>query len=105
MHQNILDNWLIIMCTENDIDEEALCMLVDNFEEFNHLVPKSGIRMKIKFIIQQLCQRFHESYAPVPSQVLLYIRFGVKYMSICIWSYTIFEYLCFNLYFKVLKQD
>ena len=46
------------------INEEA-----DNFEEFNHLVPKSGIRMKIKFIIHQLCQQLHESHAPIPSQV------------------------------------
>ena len=62
------------MSTENDIDKEALCMLVDNFEEFNHLVPKSGTRMKIKFIIHQLCQRLHESHTPILSQVLPFIH-------------------------------
>ena len=62
------------MHTENDIDGEALSMLLNNFEEFRHLVPKSGYRMKIKFIIQQQhCEHLQvgiqESCSSVPPQV------------------------------------
>ena len=45
----------LYICTENDIDGDALVMLLKNFEEFHHLVPKSAIRMKIKHIILQHC--------------------------------------------------
>ena len=70
------------MFSENDIDEEALCMLVNNFEEFTHLLPKSGIRMKIKFIIKRFGQPSHKQLAEVLLCICilsLYVR--TKYVA------------------------
>ena len=38
--------------TENHIDGIALVALPEDFEEFKHLVPSSGLRMRIKVLIR-----------------------------------------------------
>ena len=38
--------------TENHIDGIALVALPEDFEEFKHLVPSSGLRMRIKALIR-----------------------------------------------------
>ena len=48
MHDNI--NFLL--ATENLVDGETLFMLKSNFDEFKHLVPQSGLRIKIKSLIE-----------------------------------------------------
>ena len=41
--------------TGNFIDGDALVMLPNDFEEFCHLVPQSGIRMKLKAVVEKQC--------------------------------------------------
>ena len=38
---------------ENYIDGPALAMLPQDFEEFCHLIPQSGIRIKLKGLIRK----------------------------------------------------
>ena len=38
---------------DNDIDGPALAMLPQDFEEFCHLIPQSGIRIKLKSLINK----------------------------------------------------
>ena len=38
--------------TENHIDGIALGALPDDFEEFKHLIPSTGLRMRIKALIR-----------------------------------------------------
>ena len=53
-------------------------MLLNNFEEFKHLVPKSGTRMKIKSIIQQNCGGNQELQIAALPQVLLCVKYDYK---------------------------
>ena len=44
-----------IYVVDNFIDGAALALLPDDFTEFSHLVPQSGLRMKLKAAIDRLC--------------------------------------------------
>ena len=48
---------------ENYIDGTALLALPGDFEEFQHLVPQSGLRMRLKAAIDKLCS----SSMPTPN--------------------------------------
>ena len=50
-HDNI-NLFIFLLATENLVDGETLCMLKSNFDEFKHLVPQSGLRIKIKSLIE-----------------------------------------------------
>ena len=69
------------LCTENDINGEALSMLLNIFEEFKHLVPKSGTRMKIKSIIQRNCGENQELQIAALPQVLLCVKYAYMLYS------------------------
>ena len=49
VHRHIYNNYIF---TENHIDGIALVALPEDFEEFKHLVPSSGLRMCIKALIR-----------------------------------------------------
>ena len=49
VHRHIYINYIF---TENHIDGIALVALPEDFEEFKHLVPSSGLRMRIKALIR-----------------------------------------------------
>ena len=49
VHIGIYNNYIF---TENHIDGIALVALPEDFEEFKHLVPSSGRRMRIKALIR-----------------------------------------------------
>ena len=49
MYIGIYNNYIF---TENHIDGIALVALPEDFEEFKHLVPSSGLRMRIKALIR-----------------------------------------------------
>ena len=44
---------ILCMSLENCIDGPALAMLPQDFEEFSHLIPQSGIRIKLKGLIRK----------------------------------------------------
>ena len=44
-----------LFATGNFIDGDALLMLPNDFDEFCHLVPQGGIRMKLKAVVEKYC--------------------------------------------------
>ena len=48
MHVNLLSSFVL---NRESFDGETLCMLKNNFDEFKQLVPQSGLRIKIKGLI------------------------------------------------------
>ena len=48
---------------ENDIDGATLAKLPEDFVEFSHLVPRSGLRIKLKAAIEKLmCPDYQPSH-------------------------------------------
>lgn len=45
--------FLILPNKANDIDGEAIIMLLDDVAEFSYVIPKSGSRLKIKKTFKQ----------------------------------------------------
>ena len=47
-------SYLNLIILDNYIDGESLMSLISDIEEFKYLVPQSGLRMKIKKIVQEV---------------------------------------------------
>ena len=47
----------------NFIDGAALAVLPDDFTEFSHLVPQSGLRIKLKAVIEKLMTSSFEQFS------------------------------------------
>ena len=50
---------------ENDIDGDTLLFLIKDFEEFRHLMPQSGVRIKVKNIVAKFHHQSDQSIAAV----------------------------------------
>ena len=57
----------------NFIDGAALTVLPNDFTEFSHLVPQSGLRIKLKAAIETLMTRSLEQFSEV-RQYLIVLR-------------------------------
>ena len=57
--ENICKMKIMIIKVENLVDGVALICLVNDFQEFQNLVPQCIYRMKIKNVIQELYQVFY----------------------------------------------
>ena len=55
------DSGFMFLFIENYIDGAALAVLPEDFLEFSHLVPQSGMRIKLKAAIEKL---MHSDYQP-----------------------------------------
>ena len=53
----------MLLFIENNIDGAALAVLPEDFIEFSHLVPQSGMRIKLKAAIENLmCSGYQPSH-------------------------------------------
>ena len=48
------DSEFMLLFIENDTDGAALAILPEDLVEFSHLVPQSGLRIKLKAAIEKL---------------------------------------------------
>lgn len=63
----------------NFIDGAALTVLPNDFTEFSHLVPQSGLRIKLKAAIERLMTRSLEQFSEVRQYLVHYSVVFVLY--------------------------
>ena len=56
----------------NFIDGEALAALPDDFTEFSHLVPQSGLRIKLKAAIEKIMASNFEQFSEKVRQYFIH---------------------------------
>ena len=65
--------FLLLFCKVNEIDGASLLLLPEDFQEFQLLVPKGGIRMKIKSLVQNYSTGVCSTNVEVRSCMYLFI--------------------------------
>ena len=75
----------------NFIDGEAFAALPDDFTEFLHLVPQSGLRIKLKAAIEKLMTSNFEQFSAKVGQY--FIHCSVVLVFVCHNKYTSQNYI------------
>ena len=57
LHNVLYNNFISVIFLDNFIDGEALILLIEDFKEFSHIIPQSGMRMKLKKLIENVCDQ------------------------------------------------
>ena len=63
-------NYCVRVSIENQIDGIALLALLGDFTEFQHVVPQSAYRMRLKSVVERLCYHYTTTESMVSVNII-----------------------------------